>query len=61
MVEGGARVIQSFFAETTPRHPTNANIDTIIVTVAPKTVGEDGVGYGMQLDLGEVRFSLARL
>ncbi|KAF9021520.1 bacterial bifunctional deaminase-reductase [Hymenopellis radicata] len=40
MVEGGARVIASFFA-----HPEVIN--TIIVTVAPKFVGTQGIGYGL--------------
>ncbi len=40
MVEGGARVIASFFA-----HPEVIN--TIIVTVAPKFVGTEGIGYGV--------------
>jgi 2,5-diamino-6-(ribosylamino)-4(3H)-pyrimidinone 5'-phosphate reductase len=42
MVEGGARVIASFFAE--PRC-----IDTLIITTAPLLVGGDGVGYDVRL------------
>lgn len=50
MVEGGARIIEAFFAEPTTSDETN--IDTIIVTVAPRFVGDDGVGYNVKL--GEV-------
>ena len=39
MVEGGARIIGSFFA--TPEKI----VDTLIITVAPVLVGSDGVGY----------------
>ncbi|PFH52228.1 hypothetical protein AMATHDRAFT_140603 [Amanita thiersii Skay4041] len=39
MVEGGARVISSLFAQHSHL------IDTIIVTVAPLFVGDDGVSY----------------
>lgn len=45
MVEGGARVIASFFAHA-------HFVDSIIVTVAPKFVGIHGVGYG--LDVSQV-------
>ena len=46
MVEGGARVIQSFLAaEATHR----GCIDKVIITVAPALVGDDGVGYGATL------------
>ena len=38
IVEGGARVIQSFLAS---RHL----VDSMIVTIAPVLVGRDGVGY----------------
>ena len=52
MVEGGASVIKSFLDAS-----QGGVVDTIIVTVAPTFVGEDGVGYGVQL--GEVsRLSL---
>jgi 2,5-diamino-6-(ribosylamino)-4(3H)-pyrimidinone 5'-phosphate reductase len=40
MVEGGARVIRSFFAASA----SSSLVDSIIVTVAPIFVG-DGVGY----------------
>ncbi|KAK7058532.1 2,5-diamino-6-(ribosylamino)-4(3H)-pyrimidinone 5'-phosphate reductase [Paramarasmius palmivorus] len=40
MVEGGARVIKSFFAD-------ESVVDTIIVTIAPTFVGDDGVGYNV--------------
>lgn len=43
MVEGGARIIQSFLAK--------AVIDTIIITTAPKVVGEEGISHGMQFEL----------
>uniref|UniRef100_A0A0W0F1R9 2,5-diamino-6-ribosylamino-4(3H)-pyrimidinone 5'-phosphate reductase n=1 Tax=Moniliophthora roreri TaxID=221103 RepID=A0A0W0F1R9_MONRR len=43
MVEGGARVIRSFFAE-------ESMVDTIIVTIAPTFVGDEGVGYNVGLD-----------
>lgn len=42
MVEGGARVIQSFLAAQ------NA-VNTLIVTVAPTIVGNAGVGYAVDL------------
>ncbi|KAF8078983.1 dihydrofolate reductase-like domain-containing protein [Lyophyllum atratum] len=46
MVEGGARIIASFFAEA----PSGRSvIDSLIVTVAPTLVGTEGVGYGAQL------------
>ena len=52
MVEGGASVIGSFLAEA----PINRDdgglssiVDTVIVTVAPTFVGDDGVGYGIGL------------
>jgi riboflavin biosynthesis pyrimidine reductase len=38
MVEGGARIIDSFLA-------TPALVDNVIVTVAPTFVGKQGVGY----------------
>ncbi|KAK0190631.1 dihydrofolate reductase-like domain-containing protein [Armillaria mellea] len=40
MVEGGARVIGSFLAE-------QDSVDTVIITIAPKFVGSQGVGYGV--------------
>ncbi|EED80875.1 predicted protein [Postia placenta Mad-698-R] len=45
MVEGGARVIQSFLAEA----ESSDIVDTVVVTVAPTLVGESGVGYGQSL------------
>lgn len=53
MVEGGARIIQSFLAASgDPISETSRGagaVDTIIVTVAPTLVGSDGVGYGSNL------------
>ena len=43
MVEGGARVIQSFLSERL--------VDALIVTTAPVLVGSDGVGYSE--DIGQ--------
>jgi 2,5-diamino-6-(ribosylamino)-4(3H)-pyrimidinone 5'-phosphate reductase len=43
MVEGGARVIQSFLT-------SGLLVDTLIVTTAPVLVGSDGVGYGGRLE-----------
>jgi 2,5-diamino-6-(ribosylamino)-4(3H)-pyrimidinone 5'-phosphate reductase len=37
MVEGGARVIQSFLSEHL--------VDALVVTTAPLLIGSDGVGY----------------
>ncbi|KAK0206855.1 dihydrofolate reductase-like domain-containing protein [Desarmillaria ectypa] len=42
MVEGGARVIGSFLAE-------RDSVDTVIITIAPKFVGGQGVGYGIDI------------
>lgn len=50
MVEGGARVIQSFFNESQAKV-----FDSVIVTVAPTFVGEDGVGYGANISGGSVQ------
>jgi 2,5-diamino-6-(ribosylamino)-4(3H)-pyrimidinone 5'-phosphate reductase len=47
MVEGGARVIGAFLAAAQLTHPRSI-VDTIIVTVAPTFVGEDGVSYGFE-------------
>lgn len=41
MVEGGAQVIRSFLSQDAQA------VDTIIVTVAPTFVGEDGVSYNV--------------
>ncbi|TFK41816.1 dihydrofolate reductase-like domain-containing protein [Crucibulum laeve] len=43
MIEGGARVIGSFFKQTPPV------VDNIVVTVAPIFVGEKGISYGLPL------------
>jgi riboflavin biosynthesis pyrimidine reductase len=53
MVEGGARVINSFLA-----YPTL--VRRIIVTVAPVFVGKDGVGYGIQNKVRCSRRSMRR-
>ncbi|KAI0692946.1 dihydrofolate reductase-like domain-containing protein [Cytidiella melzeri] len=47
MVEGGARVIQSFLKETQSCAGGTAIpvVDTVIITVAPIIVGAGGVGY----------------
>lgn len=42
MVEGGARIIQSFLSSTVE----SGIIDTLVVTTAPGFIGRDGVGYG---------------
>ncbi|KIK52052.1 hypothetical protein GYMLUDRAFT_88833 [Collybiopsis luxurians FD-317 M1] len=47
MVEGGAQVIRSFFSQGV------TFVDTIIVTVAPTFVGEDGVSYNASLNILE--------
>ena len=46
MVEGGARVIQSFLAAEAAHHGC---IDMVVITVSPTLVGDDGVGYGATL------------
>jgi 2,5-diamino-6-(ribosylamino)-4(3H)-pyrimidinone 5'-phosphate reductase len=43
MVEGGARIIQSFLT-------SGHLVDTLIVTTAPVLVGSNGVGYGRGLE-----------
>ncbi|KAF9225558.1 bacterial bifunctional deaminase-reductase, partial [Gyrodon lividus] len=47
MVEGGATVIRAFLNQASePRDiGTSPVVDTLIVTVAPMLVGDDGVGY----------------
>ncbi|TRM70517.1 dihydrofolate reductase-like domain-containing protein [Schizophyllum amplum] len=45
---GGAGVIRSFLNATS----AGGVVDTVIVTVAPTFVGDDGVGYGVQLSEG---------
>ncbi|KAI0275289.1 dihydrofolate reductase-like domain-containing protein [Gloeopeniophorella convolvens] len=46
MVEGGARVIQSFLSTVA----SERFVDALIVTTAPVLVGRDGVGYGDRLE-----------
>ena len=58
MVEGGASVIGSFLAEapvTREDGRLDYMVDTLIVTVAPTFVGDDGVGYGIGLGADKVR------
>lgn len=47
MVEGGATVIGTFINQgSQPRYPGESPVvDTLIVTVAPTLVGDDGLGY----------------
>lgn len=47
MVEGGASVINTFLNQASqPRGPGESPVvDTLIVTVAPTLVGDDGLGY----------------
>jgi 2,5-diamino-6-(ribosylamino)-4(3H)-pyrimidinone 5'-phosphate reductase len=60
MVEGGASVIASLLAEA-PLNKEDGGlssiVDTVIVTVAPTFVGDDGVGYGIGLRSDQVRES----
>jgi 2,5-diamino-6-(ribosylamino)-4(3H)-pyrimidinone 5'-phosphate reductase len=42
MVEGGARIIQSFLASAASK----PLVDALIVTTAPMLIGREGVGYG---------------
>jgi riboflavin biosynthesis pyrimidine reductase len=61
MVEGGASVIGSFLAEapvTREDGELDYIVDTIIVTIAPTFVGDDGVGYGIGLGADKVRFPI---
>ena len=55
MVEGGARVIKSFLVAATPSGSSPGSVDTVLVTVAPVFVGEDGTGYGSELASDEVK------
>lgn len=48
MVEGGARIINSFLQATLSAQP----IDALIVTVAPTLVGAEGVTYGSAIPSG---------
>ncbi|KAG9222404.1 hypothetical protein CCMSSC00406_0002739 [Pleurotus cornucopiae] len=47
MVEGGASVIKSFF--TGVSNPSGNFVDAVIVTVAPVFVGQQGIGYDLNL------------
>ena len=58
MVEGGATVIRSFFDHLTPNSETRL-VDSVIVTVAPIMVGDDGVGYGSNVRSSAVSDSRA--
>ena len=53
MVEGGARIIQSFLAEST-HNDTMRAVNAVVVTVAPIFVGDDGVGYGTNVSSSAV-------
>ncbi|KAG1749737.1 dihydrofolate reductase [Suillus paluster] len=53
MVEGGATVIGSFLGESARAKP-NAIIDTLIITIAPTLIGDDGVSYGEGLSAAQV-------
>ncbi|KAG2154557.1 dihydrofolate reductase [Suillus clintonianus] len=53
MVEGGATIIGSFLAESARTKP-NAIINTLIVTIAPVLIGDDGVGYGEKLSTAQI-------
>ncbi|KAG0702725.1 dihydrofolate reductase-like domain-containing protein [Suillus ampliporus] len=53
MVEGGATIIGSFLAESARPKP-NAIIDTLIITIAPTLIGDDGVSYGEGLSTAQV-------
>ena len=49
MVEGGASIIGSFLTEALPSlrsMPSKSIVDTVIITIAPTFVGDDGIGYG---------------
>jgi len=50
MVEGGARVIKSFFAQEFSSSASQGVIDSIVVTVAPTFVGHNGVGYNITFE-----------
>jgi 2,5-diamino-6-(ribosylamino)-4(3H)-pyrimidinone 5'-phosphate reductase len=53
MVEGGAAIVGSFLAESARAKP-NTIIDTLIITIAPTLVGNEGVGYGKRLSTDQV-------
>ncbi|KAJ3830778.1 dihydrofolate reductase-like domain-containing protein [Lentinula raphanica] len=44
MVEGGAQIIRSFLSQIAAES-TSSFVDTMIITVAPVFVGEDGISY----------------
>ncbi|KDQ63130.1 hypothetical protein JAAARDRAFT_29131 [Jaapia argillacea MUCL 33604] len=66
MVEGGARVIGSFLSEVSSScvtDPATAQpyrdegrgvVDMLVVTVAPTFVGDDGIGYGIDMSGNQV-------
>jgi len=64
MVEGGASVIESFLAariparsepsRDAPKEVSAGVVDTVIVTVAPVLVGQDGVSYGSDLSAAKL-------
>ena len=65
MVEGGASVIGSFLAaasspQSTKNGAQRSIVDTVIVTVAPTFVGDDGIGYGIGLGREQVGQSMER-
>ncbi|KAJ4482077.1 dihydrofolate reductase-like domain-containing protein [Lentinula aciculospora] len=47
MVEGGAQVIRSFLSQNAVRSATSL-VNTVIITIAPIFVGEDGVSYNAE-------------
>ncbi|KAG2345198.1 bacterial bifunctional deaminase-reductase [Suillus weaverae] len=53
MVEGGATIIGSFLAEPA-RTKLNAIVDTLIITISPTLIGDDGVGYGEKLSATQI-------
>ncbi|KAG2084846.1 dihydrofolate reductase-like domain-containing protein [Suillus cothurnatus] len=53
MVEGGATIIGSFLAEAARSKP-NTIIDTLIITIAPTLIGDDGVGYDKKLSATQI-------
>lgn len=59
MVEGGASVIDTFMNQASqPRGPEESPVvDTLIVTVAPTIVGDDGLGYTVGAPEGKLSVS----
>jgi 2,5-diamino-6-(ribosylamino)-4(3H)-pyrimidinone 5'-phosphate reductase len=53
MVEGGARVIESFLA-----HPSV--VSRVVVTIAPVFVGQSGVGYATLSQVGRRRVHVSQ-